>query len=40
LAVEHYYAACGYQDHLADVNRVRDVDFPPGERLWGAVVTF
>lgn len=26
----------GYQDHLAGVNRVRDVDIPPGERLWGA----
>ena len=26
----------GYQDHLAGVNRVTDVDIPPGERLWGA----
>jgi iron complex outermembrane receptor protein len=26
----------GYQDHLAGVNRVRNVDIPPGERLWGA----
>jgi iron complex outermembrane receptor protein len=26
----------GYQDHLAGVNRVRDVDIPLGERLWGA----
>ena len=26
----------GYQDHLAGVNRVSDVDIPPGERLWGA----
>ena len=26
----------GYQDHLAGVNRVMDVDIPPGERLWGA----
>ena len=26
----------GYQDHLAGVNRVRDVDIPTGERLWGA----
>lgn len=26
----------GYQDHLAGVNRVRDVDIPQGERLWGA----
>jgi len=26
----------GYQDHLAGVNRVRDVDIPVGERLWGA----
>jgi iron complex outermembrane receptor protein len=26
----------GYQDHLAGVNRVNDVDIPPGERLWGA----
>jgi iron complex outermembrane receptor protein len=26
----------GYQDHLAGVNRVRDVDIPAGERLWGA----
>jgi iron complex outermembrane receptor protein len=26
----------GYQDHLAGVNRVRNVDLPPGERLWGA----
>ena len=25
----------GYQDHLAGVNRVRDVDIPVGERLWG-----
>jgi iron complex outermembrane receptor protein len=30
----------GYQDHLAGVNRVRDVDIPPGERLWGAERTF
>ena len=26
----------GYQDHLAGVNRVNDVDIPAGERLWGA----
>ncbi|HSN50899.1 MAG TPA: TonB-dependent receptor, partial [Woeseiaceae bacterium] len=26
----------GYQDHLAGVNRVSNVDIPPGERLWGA----
>ena len=26
----------GYQDHLAGVNRVRDVDIPVGERLYGA----
>ena len=26
----------GYQDHLAGVNRVRDADIAPGERLWGA----
>ena len=26
----------GYQDHLAGVNRVRNVDIPVGERLWGA----
>ncbi len=26
----------GYQDHLAGVNRVGDVDIAPGERLWGA----
>jgi iron complex outermembrane receptor protein len=26
----------GYQDHLAGINRVRNVDLPPGERLWGA----
>ncbi len=26
----------GYQDHLAGVNRVRNVDISPGERLWGA----
>ena len=25
----------GYQDHLAGVNRVRDVEIPVGERLWG-----
>ncbi len=25
----------GYQDHLAGVNRVREVDIPVGERLWG-----
>jgi iron complex outermembrane receptor protein len=25
----------GYQDHLAGVNRDRDVDIPAGERLWG-----
>ena len=30
----------GYQDHLAGVNRVRNVDLPPGERLWGAERTF
>jgi iron complex outermembrane receptor protein len=30
----------GYQDHLAGVNRVRDADIPPGERLWGAERTF
>jgi iron complex outermembrane receptor protein len=30
----------GYQDHLAGINRVRDVDLPPGERLWGAERTF
>ncbi len=30
----------GYQDHLAGVNRVRDVDLPAGERLWGAERTF
>lgn len=26
----------GYQQHLAGVNRVSDVDIPVGERLWGA----
>ncbi len=26
----------GYQDYLAGVNRVSNVDIPPGERLWGA----
>ncbi len=30
----------GYQDHLAGVNRVRNVDLAPGERLWGAERTF
>jgi iron complex outermembrane receptor protein len=30
----------GYQDHLAGVNRVRNVDLPAGERLWGAGRTF
>ena len=30
----------GYQDHLAGVNRVRNVDLSPGERLWGAERTF
>jgi len=30
----------GYQNHLAGVNRVRDVDIPVGERLWGAERTF
>jgi len=26
----------GYQNHLAGVNRVQNVDIPVGERLWGA----
>ena len=26
----------GYQNHLAGVNRVQNVDIPAGERLWGA----
>jgi iron complex outermembrane receptor protein len=26
----------GYQNHLAGVNRVNNVDIPAGERLWGA----
>lgn len=30
----------GYQDHLAGVNRVRNVELAPGERLWGAERTF
>ena len=30
----------GYQDHLAGINRVRNVDLQPGERLWGAERTF
>lgn len=30
----------GYQNHLAGVNRVQNVDIPVGERLWGAERTF
>jgi iron complex outermembrane receptor protein len=30
----------GYQNHLAGVNRVQNVDIPAGERLWGAERTF
>ena len=30
----------GYQDHLAGINRVRDVDIPVGERLYGAGRSF